>query len=287
MSIVLIAAISLGVIGAVSSAILYFAAQKFKVVEDPRIDQVEEILPAANCGGCGFPGCRGFAEALVKAESFDGLNCPVGGADVMAQAAGVLGKEPVKADPQIAVLRCQGTCENRPKTNVYDGAGSCAIAAATYGGESGCSFGCHGLGDCVDVCDFDALYIDPELGIPTVVEDNCVACGACIKACPTNLFELRKKGPKGRRVYVGCRNEDKGAPAKKACSTACIGCSKCEKECKFDAITISNNLAFIDANKCRLCRKCAPVCPTNAIIEVNFPPKKITPPAEVQTEASN
>lgn len=274
MSIVLIAVITLGIIGVVSATILYVAAQKFKVEEDPRIDQVEEILPAANCGGCGFPGCRGFAEALVKADDFTGMNCPVGGAAVMEKAANVLGKVAVKSDPLIAVLRCQGTCENRPKTNIYNGADSCKIAASLYGGESACSFGCHGLGDCVDVCDFDALHIDPTTGIPVVSEDNCVACGACVKACPTNLFELRKKGPKSRRVYVGCRNEDKGAPAKKACATACIGCGKCEKECQFGAITIANNLAFIDTHKCKLCRKCAPVCPTNAIIEVNFPPRK-------------
>ncbi len=287
MSIILIAVISLGVIGAVSATILFGAAQKFKVDEDPRIDQVEEILPAANCGGCGFPGCRGFAEALVKADDFAGMNCPVGGAEVMEKAAAVLGKEAVKADPKIAVLRCQGTCENRPKVNTYDGATSCAVAKSLYGGESSCSFGCHGLGDCVDSCDFDALYIDAALGIPVVDEDNCVACGACVKACPTDLFELRKKGPKSRRVYVGCRNQDKGAVARKACSTACIGCSKCEKECKFDAITIENNLAFIDTNKCKLCRKCVPVCPTNAIVELNFPPRKPKPAETAETEVKS
>lgn len=274
MNLILIAVLLLGAVGAIGAIILYFVAQKFKVYEDPRIGQVEEVLPAANCGGCGYPGCKGFAEACVKADSLEGLLCPVGGADVMGKVAGILGREAVAADPMIAVVRCNGTCENRPRTNKYDGATSCAVASALYGGETGCSFGCHGLGDCVNVCPFDAIHINPETQLPEVDEDKCTACGACVKACPKMIIELRKKGPKSRRVFVSCVNKDKGAVAKKACNTACIGCSKCQKACPFEAITISNNLAYIDYNKCRLCRKCVDVCPTNAIHELNFPPKK-------------
>ena len=274
MNLTLIVMISLGSLGGVSAAILYFAAQKFKVYEDPRIDQVEEALPAANCGGCGYPGCRGFAEALVKADDLADYNCPVGGAEVMKTVASILGKEAAIADPMIAVVRCSGSCDNRPKTNTYDGATSCAIASLLYGGETGCSFGCHGLGDCVTSCDFDAIHMDEASGLP-VVNDKCVACGACVKACPNDIIELRKKGPKDRRIYVSCVNQDKGAIAKRACNVACIGCSKCFKVCPFDAITMQNNLAYIDYNKCKLCRKCVDVCPTNSIHELNFPPKKI------------
>lgn len=274
MGLTLIAIVSLGTIGAVAAFILYGAAQKFKVYEDPRIDQVEEILPAANCGGCGYPGCRGFAEAVVKSEEMGDLFCPVGGNDVMAQAASILGREVAKADPKIAVVRCNGNCDNRPRTNIFDGASSCAVAASLYGGDTGCSFGCLGEGDCVDVCNFDAIYIDPETLLPVVSEDNCVACGACVDACPKSIIELRKKGPKSRRVFVSCVNKDKGAVARKACGVACIGCGKCMKACPFEAITIDSNLAYIDPDKCRLCRKCVDVCPTNAIHELNFPPKK-------------
>ena len=279
MNLTLIVMISLGSLGGISAAILYFAAQKFKVYEDPRIDQVEEALPAANCGGCGYPGCRGFAEALVKADDLADYNCPVGGAEVMKTVASILGKEAAIADPMIAVVRCSGSCENRPKTNTYDGATSCAIASSLYGGETGCSYGCHGLGDCVTACDFDAIHMDEITGLP-VVNDKCVACGACVKACPNNIIELRKKGPKDKRIYVSCVNQDKGAVARKACNVACIGCSKCFKECPFDAIVMENNLAYIDYNKCRLCRKCVDVCPTNSIHELNFPPKKIKVDAE-------
>ncbi|MBP7487922.1 MAG: Fe-S cluster domain-containing protein [Parabacteroides sp.] len=271
---ILIAVISLGVIGAVGAIILYAASKKFEVYEDPRIAQVQEVLPAANCGGCGYPGCSGFATACVGADTLEGLFCPVGGVDVMGKVAGILGKEATSADAMLAVVRCNGTCEARPKINQYDGVKSCAVASSLYGGETGCSFGCLGFGDCVDVCNFDAIFINPVTGIAEVIEDKCTSCGACVKACPKNLIELRKKGPKSRRIFVSCMNKDKGVVAKKACSNACIGCSLCFKECAFDAIKIENNLAYIDYNKCRLCRKCVDVCPTNAIHELNFPPKK-------------
>ena len=107
--------------------------------------------------------------------------------------------------------------------------------------------------------------------------DECTACGACVKACPNFIIELRKKNKKDRKIFVSCINQDKGGIAKKACSVACIGCGKCAKVCTFDAITIENFLAYIDPNKCKLCRKCAPECPTNAILELNFPPRKEKP----------
>jgi Na+-translocating ferredoxin:NAD+ oxidoreductase RNF subunit RnfB len=281
MSVVLTTIMTLVGLGVISALILYLASKKFYVFEDPRIDEVEEALPAANCGGCGYPGCRAFAEALVKADDISKMNCPVGGAPVMATVAGILGKEVGKSAPQVAVVRCNGSCEHRPKTNEYQGAESCAVASALYGGDTGCSWGCLGLGDCVAACKFDAMYMDEETGLPVVIEDNCVACGACVDACPKNIIELRNKGPKSRRVYVSCVNQEKGAIAKKSCEVACIGCGKCAKACPFDAITIENNLAYIDYDKCKLCRKCVAVCPTHAIHEVNFPPAK---PKVEQTE---
>ncbi len=278
MNIIVITILALCTIGVTAAIILYFVAQKFKVEEDPRIDEVEEVLPAANCGGCGFPGCRGFAEALVKADDISTMNCPVGGSAVMAQVGSILGHEVKASAPMIAVVRCNGTCENRPKTNQYDGAASCSIASSLYSGNTGCQNGCLGLGECVDACNFDAMYMDKETGLPVIIEDMCVACGACVKACPKDIIELRKKGPKNRRIFVSCVNNDKGGVAKKACNAACIGCGKCAKACPFDAITIENNLAYIDYNKCKLCRKCVAVCPTQAIHELNFPPRKPAKP---------
>ncbi len=284
MNVVVITILTLAVLGTVAALVLYFVAQKFKVFEDPKIDLVEEALPAANCGGCSFPGCRAFAEALVKSDDISALNCPVGGAETMKSVAEILGKEVGTAAPLIAVVRCYGTCDNRPKTNHYDGAGSCAVAASLYGGDTGCSYGCLGEGDCVAACNFDAMYMDPKTGLP-VIKDNCVACGACVDACPKDIIELRKVGPKGRRIFVSCINKDKGGVAKKSCEVACIGCGKCVKVCPFEAITLENNLAYINYEKCKLCRKCVPVCPTNAIHEINFPPPKVKTEEKVETNA--
>ncbi|MDR0429803.1 MAG: Fe-S cluster domain-containing protein [Tannerellaceae bacterium] len=271
---ILIAIISLGGIGIAGAGLLYAASKKFEVYEDPRIAQVQEVLPAANCGGCGYPGCSAFADACVKADALDNLLCPVGGSDVMSKVATILGREAISSDPMIAVVRCGGTCEARPRINQYDGAKNCAIASSLYGGETGCSYGCLGYGDCVATCPFDAIHINQETMLPEVIDEKCTACGACVKACPKTIIELRKRGPKSRRIYVSCVNKDKGGIARKACANACIGCSTCQKECPFEAITLENNLAYIDHTKCRLCRKCVPVCPTNAILEPNFPPRK-------------
>lgn len=274
----------LAIVGALAALLLFVVSKKFHVEEDARIELVNEALPGANCGGCGYPGCSGFARACVEAESMEGLFCTVGGNDTMLKVADILGRTAVEAEPQLAVVRCNGTCDARPKVNQYDGASSCAIAAATYGGETGCTFGCLGLGDCTLACGFDAIKMNPLTGLPEVDEERCTACGACVKACPKMIIELRKKGPKGRRIFVSCVNKEKGGVAKKACDNACIGCSKCFKECKFEAITIANNLAYIDPNKCRLCRKCVEACPTGAIHEINFPPRK--PKAEPVVETA-
>lgn len=266
--------IMLTLLGLLSAVILYFIARKFMVEEDPRIDEVLGVLPAANCGGCGFAGCRNFAEALVSAADLEGLNCPVGGSSVMGEAAKILGKEAVETDPLVAVLRCNGSPEYRPQTSFYNGPSDCRISHSLYVGESDCAYGCMGLGDCVRACTFGAMYIDEKTRLPVVIDDKCVACGLCVKACPRNIIELRKKSKKDRKIYVGCVNRDKGGPARRACKVACIGCGKCEEVCKFNAITINDNLAWIDSTKCTLCRKCVSVCPTSSILEINFPAPK-------------
>ena len=268
---IILTVVILSALGLILALVLFLVAKKFKVEEDPRIDDVEKTMPGANCGGCGFAGCRAFADAAVKAENLDNLYCPVGGNEVMKKVAGILGYELKEKAPMVAVLRCNGSCENRPKTNTYDGALSCQVKAALYSGDTACTYGCLGCGDCVAACSFGALSMDPKTGLPVVDESKCTACGACVKACPKQLIELRNKGPRSMRVYVSCRNKDKGPVAKKACAAACIGCGLCVKTCTHGAIVIESNLAYIDFAKCKLCRECEAVCPTGAIHGVNFP----------------
>ena len=256
MSFILTAVIVLGSIALIAAVILYVCSKKFAVKEDPRLPLVTAALPGANCGGCGFPGCSGMADALVKgadAGSIEGLNCPVRSL--------------------------------RQRIAQYDGLQTCAAQHATGAGETACGYGCLGCGDCVAACQFGAISINAETGLPEVDDDKCTACGACVKACPRRVIELRKKGLKNRRVYVSCVNKDKGAAAMKACKAACIGCGKCQKECKFEAITVESNLCYIDFNKCRLCKKCVEACPTGAIHAVNFPLPKPKPTEEVKEES--
>ncbi|NOR33886.1 MAG: 4Fe-4S dicluster domain-containing protein, partial [Bacteroidales bacterium] len=218
---------------------------------------------------------------------WDDLFCPVGGNETMSNVAGILGREAIEQAPTVAVVRCNGTPEFRPRVTKYDGAPTCAIAHSLYSGEGGCPFGCLGLADCVVVCDFDAIPMDPDTDLPVVIDDKCTACGACVEACPRDIIELRKKNKKDRKIFVSCINEEKGAVAKKNCSVACIGCSKCFKVCKYDAITMENNKAFIDSEKCVLCRKCVLECPTSAILELNFPPPRKKEPVEASETETN
>lgn len=262
---------SLGIIAAV---VLYAVSKKFYVYENPLITEVEEFLPGANCAGCGSPGCKAFAEMLVNTEDISSLFCPVGGNEVMKLISVKLGKEVAEKNPTVAVLRCQGSCEVRPKTSEFQGPKSCAISAMIYGGETDCQYGCLGYGDCVEVCKFDAMYVDEVTGLPVIITEKCTSCGACVAACPRTIIEMRPKNKRDLKIYVGCLNEDKGGIAKKACALACIGCSKCEEICPKGAVTMLNNLAYIDPVFCTLCRKCVDICPTHSIVETNFPPKK-------------
>ena len=278
MNVILIAVVVLGLVGLISAVVLFVASKKFAVYEDPRIGQVGEVLPQANCGGCGYPGCSGFAAACVKASesgSLSDLNCAPGGHKVMEQVAAILGLQASAAAPKVAVVRCQGTCDARPHGVEFDGAHSCRIQNMTGMGETQCLYGCLGEGDCEHACLFGAITVNPVTRIAEVDESKCTGCGACAKTCPRGIIELRPQGPKGRKVVVLCNNKDKGALATKECKASCIGCGKCVKTCeKFEAITLGTNLAHIDPDKCKMCLKCVEACPRGAIKAFNFPPRK-------------
>lgn len=288
MDVILIAVIVLGAIGLISAVVLFFVAKKFAVKEDLRIGQVSEVLPQANCGGCGYPGCSGFAAACVKAadnKSLDGLNCPVGGQPVMEKVAAILGMEVGAATPKLAFVRCNGSCENRPRIAIYDGVRNCRIANTTCSGDTACAYGCLGCGDCANACQFGAIKINSKTGLPEVDSQKCTACGACAKACPRNIIEIRSVAGDNKEAYiVECMNRDKGAVATKACAAACIGCMKCEKVCGFDAVHVENNIAYINPEKCQLCGECEKACPKNVIAFIDINGKKakaVTPVSKI------
>lgn len=276
MDLVILSVAILGGLGVVSALVLFVTAKLFSVKENPKIDEIEELLPGANCGGCGKNGCRDFAKTCAEAESLDGLRCPSCSDETMKRIAAIVGHASVApAIPKVAVLHCNGTCENRPRKSYYDGPTSCHIENSLYLGARGCAYGCLGCGDCVSACQFGAMMINPRTGIVEIDAEKCVGCGACVKMCPRHLIELRNKGPRGMRVYVACANKDKGALAMKECGVSCIGCGKCLNECVHGAIIVEDNLARIDYEKCKLCKKCVAVCPRGSIHAVNFPIKKV------------
>lgn len=257
-----------GLIAISAAVILYFTAQKFAVPSNPLADDIDSLLPQANCGACGKAGCRDFANACASADkdTFATLYCPVGGKTVMQKVAMALGFSATEKAETCAVLRCNGTCQNAPEKNIYTGLRNCRVANMITAGTGGCPDGCLRFGDCVSVCKFDALKIDQVTGIPVVDADKCTSCGACVNICPRQLFEIRPVSAENQQVYVACRNTQKGAVARKNCQAACIACLKCTKLCP--AVTVENNLSYIPDTVApeQFGAELASVCPTGAII---------------------
>ena len=258
----------LAAIAVVSAVILYFTAKKFKTESNVLAQEIAEILPQANCGACGSAGCQDFANRCAKAtsEDFKGLYCPVGGKNVMTKVAAKLGFDVQSHEPMVAVLHCNGTCDNAPDKVEYTGLKSCRLANRVFVGKTGCPNGCLRMGDCVANCPFGALEIDKKTGLPKVDEKKSTACGNCVKICPRGLFEIRPVGKDGIRVYVACKNTQKGALARKNCKAACIGCMKCAKIC--GDVKIENNLSDIPAcvDALQYGEMLAQGCPTGAIV---------------------
>lgn len=219
------ALIVMGSLGLVFGVGLAIASKILAVEKDKRVEQIEEILPGANCGACGAPGCAGFAEGVVVGK-YAVNGCTAGGSDVAALIAGIMGTDAGDLIQKVAVIRCRGDKDTCVERAVYSGVNDCRAAMLIAEGAKGCVYGCLGLGSCVTACPFEAIHMAPN-GLPEVDESACTGCGACVDTCPRNIIELI---PFNQPVYIGCVSKDFGKSVKAVCTVGCIGCGMCAKE---------------------------------------------------------
>lgn len=258
------AAVIVGGTGLFIGAFLGIAGKKFAVEVDEREEAIMGVLPGNNCGGCGYAGCSGLAAAIVAGEA-EISACPVGGAPVAAQIGEIMGQTAGEQVHEVAFVKCGGTCEKATQDYEYFGIEDCTMMNFMQaGGPKGCNYGCHGFGNCVKACPFDAIHI--VNGVAVVDKDACKACKKCIVACPRNLIELV---PYEQEHLVLCSSKDKGKDVMSVCSVGCIGCKMCEKACEFDAVLVEDNIAHIDPEKCTNCGACAAKCPKKCITRPN------------------
>ncbi|MBM4018942.1 MAG: RnfABCDGE type electron transport complex subunit B [Planctomycetes bacterium] len=245
------------------AVVLAVADRFFQVKIDPRAARIEEILPRANCGSCGFGGCAAYAEALVRGEAAAGA-CTAGGPEAAKKIAAIMGLAVAAFVPKVAVIKCQGSRQNTRPRFRYVGEPDCRAAAATQYGQTACQYACLGLGTCVRACPFDAMITDEGTGLPRVLEDRCTACGTCAAVCPKNIIEIL---PKERYVHVLCRSRDPGKVVRQLCKAGCIACKMCEKACPVEggAVHVRDNLAAVDTETCISCGKCVRACPVGCI----------------------
>ena len=246
--------------GLLISVFLSIFAKRFAVAVNEKEEAILRALPGNNCGGCGYPGCSGLAAAIVKGEA-EVSGCPVGGKTVADNIASIMGVEAKEVVRKVAFVKCNGTCEVAQEDYEYTGPKDCRSAAMVPGrGSKSCNYGCLGFGSCQKVCDNDAISI--VSGIAVIDPEKCGSCGKCIKACPMGIIELV---PYDANVRVACSSKDKGNITTKACKAGCVGCGLCVRSCQYGAVTVENNLAHIDYDKCVRCGACAEKCPKKII----------------------
>ncbi len=255
----LIPTLILGGCGLIAGILLTVAAKVFYVKVDERIEKIGSSLPQANCGACGYAGCSDYADAIVNNGAPTNL-CRPGGAEAASAIAEILGTAVADVIPMTAIIHCNGDCNATKLQFDFDGIQSCKAVKRFYGGNGMCKYGCIGLGDCVAVCEHDAIKI--VNGVAKVIPALCGACGQCAAVCPNQLISIK---PKSSNIDVLCSSAANGKATKLACSNGCIGCKICEKKCPNEAIRVENFHAKIDYEKCTNCGICKTSCPVKVI----------------------
>jgi Na+-translocating ferredoxin:NAD+ oxidoreductase subunit B len=257
----LYAAAALGGVGIIFGTLLALAARIFAVQTDPRVEAVREVLPGANCGACGYPGCTNFAEAVVEGGAkSDG--CIPGGGETAKAIAALLGQEAIDTIPLVATVFCAGDNRKAKDLFIYDGIQDCAVAMKYAGGFKACTYGCLGLGNCVRACPFEAIKMGPY-GLPVVDQGKCMGCGLCSRTCPRQIIQILPSSDAGHLVL--CSTQDRGKTVIQNCEVGCMACKACVKACPQDAISMQGNLAVVDLNKCNDCGECVAVCKPGTI----------------------
>lgn len=258
---IIIPILALGFLTLTLAGLIAVANKKLYVYEDPRIEQVEDMLPHANCGACGFPGCRPFAEALVSGTVLPG-KCSVSSDEGRSAIASFLGVSLGSEEKRVARLACNGGMNVAINQAYYKGVSSCQAATLISGGGKACSWGCLGYGDCAVVCDFDAIVMN-EFGIPVVDVQKCTACGDCVEACPKGLFSIH---PISHRLWVACKSLEAGDEVLDVCDVGCTACGKCAMDAEDNMITMVKNLPVINYSKDHNTQAPIQRCPTGAIV---------------------
>ncbi|MEG2174825.1 MAG: RnfABCDGE type electron transport complex subunit B [Oscillospiraceae bacterium] len=256
------AVVSVSGIGLLCAVLLAVAARFMSVPVDERFPVIRGILPGANCGACGYAGCDAYAQAMLDDPTVKSNLCVPGADSVSRALSDALGVAFEDVVARVAVVRCQGNCDNTSHKMDYHGIDSCKAARLLYSGPGTCSYGCMGFGDCAKVCPYHAICIAGD-GLAHINPLICIGCGLCADVCPNGVIELF---PNQSTVHVACNNHDKGAVAMKVCKTSCIACKKCEKACLTGAITVVDQLAHIDQSKCNGCGTCVETCPKKCIV---------------------
>ena len=258
----LIALAGLGGLGLLMGVVLVIASVKLAVIADPREERIRGILPGANCGACGYPGCDAYAAAVAAGETPPN-KCTVGGPGVAAKIGDIMGQAVEETEPLIAVLVCRGGRKDAPHRFIYQGTYNCRQAALLLGGPKACAEGCIGMGHCITVCPVKAITMGAD-NLPVIDEDKCVGCGACTMECPKSVLHLV---PRSKLVYLACASHARGRAAKQVCRVGCTGCGLCVKNCPTQALTMVDNLPVMDGEKCIDCGICVHKCPTKSFVD--------------------